>query len=706
MCCARRWRKGGSMVIVGLPVMLEDDANADAHAKNKIFRRPRRQVGSPTRRPTCSPGPRGAAPDVYKPFLPNAKNNMVLVRASDGIHFTTVGYDMVMESIYPAILASLKARGRDLATRMPAASRREVTDCGREPRNRRWTLIVAIGGGGVGCGVDARNPAVAVRRRRRRVAIPIAERLVDGARIGHTSLGAVNAAALAAARQTDLARSRRSPLRRDRPTMCAAELPSTKFLTVAVDLGARRRGASLLRAAMERRAARPLAARRRRARRARGGRAVGAHDLRRESPPMANWRPTCSPTHRLTILQLGDSHTAADFFTGRVRERLQQAFGDGRRRLLVPGKPHVGVRSALFASDAVGRLELRGAAEAPTTASALLSLRLQRGRASRRRDADLAVRATAAPMTTSSRVPASSPAAARRRCCSTATPPARSISTAAADRARDVRARGRRTAQGFREIEVRTLDDAPVAVTGVEVGREGDGVSYLSLGYPGATVQLLQRLDGGNFADDIRRLAPDIVVLAFGTNEGFNDNLDVSAYIAQYEQIVRRLQALRPGVQGRDGRPAPTRRGRSGQCHADGVGQNCTSAPASRRPPRGPAAAIAGCRCRRSSTRCARRSASSRQRLGAAFWDWSSDAGRGPCGAQVWAAANPPLMAHDYVHMTLEGYKQSADRFADFLIPLIEGRPAADACCFQQLNLVFSSLSRLPSSGASIPKTS
>ena len=63
-------------------------------------------------------------------------------------------------------------------------------------------------------------------------------------------------------------------------------------------------------------------------------------------------------------------------------------------------------------------------------------------------------------------------------------------------------------------------------------------------------------------------------------------------------------------------------------------------------------------------------------RLGAAFWDWSSVQG-GVCGAQVWAAANPPLMAHDYVHMTLEGYKQSADRFADFLIPLIEGRPAA-----------------------------
>ena len=54
----------------------------------------------------------------------------------------------------------------------------------------------------------------------------------------------------------------------------------------------------------------------------------------------------------LTILQLGDSHTAADFFTGRVRERLQEEFGSGGEAYVVPGKPHLGVRSALFESSA------------------------------------------------------------------------------------------------------------------------------------------------------------------------------------------------------------------------------------------------------------------------------------------------------------------------------------------------------------------
>ena len=164
-------------------------------------------------------------------------------------------------------------------------------------------------------------------------------------------------------------------------------------------------------------------------------------------------------------------------------------------------------------------------------------------------------------------------------------------------------------------------------------------------------------------------------MLAFGTNEGFNDNLDVNAYISQYEQIVRRLQSLRPGLKivhgrpggrGAAGRPVP-RRGRRPALH---VGPDRADRLRSR------AAAIAASPCRQSSIAVREAQRKLAARIGAAFWDWSS-VQPGPCGAQVWAAANPPLMARDYVHMTLEGYKQSADRFADFLIPLIEGRQPA-----------------------------
>jgi hypothetical protein len=40
---------------------------------------------------------------------------MVQVRASDGVHFTSAGYDMVMDVFYPSIMQSLKQRGRDVA---------------------------------------------------------------------------------------------------------------------------------------------------------------------------------------------------------------------------------------------------------------------------------------------------------------------------------------------------------------------------------------------------------------------------------------------------------------------------------------------------------------------------------------------------------------------------------------------------------------
>jgi hypothetical protein len=110
--------QGGSMVIVGLPIMLDEEANSDAQEKNKLFQAAIKDVGS-DKVTYAEPWTSGASPDVYKPYLPNSRGAMTLVRASDGIHFTSAGYDIVMEAIYPSLLASLKARGRDLSSECP-----------------------------------------------------------------------------------------------------------------------------------------------------------------------------------------------------------------------------------------------------------------------------------------------------------------------------------------------------------------------------------------------------------------------------------------------------------------------------------------------------------------------------------------------------------------------------------------------------------
>jgi lysophospholipase L1-like esterase len=382
--------------------------------------------------------------------------------------------------------------------------------------------------------------------------------------------------------------------------------------------------------------------------------------------------PDIFSPHRLTILQLGDSHTAADIFTGRVRERLQQAFGTGGDAYLVPGKPHVGVRSALFESDASDgwtyealqrsdakrRFYLSGFNAIARHAGAALSMRSRGGRGYDRVEVAFL----------------KEPGGGKAEVLIDGTPTGSIDLDGTADERATLSVRSPTGAvSGFREIAVRSLSDSPITVTGVDVGREGDGVSFLSLGFPGATVQLLQHLTTENLADDLHRMAPDFVVLAFGTNEGFNDNLDIANYTAQYEQIVRRIMEAKPGVRIVMVGPPDAARP-AGVCHASGVGQDCVSAVAAQI-----AAGPGGGQCRFPTppklnlVREAQRKLA--DRLGAIFWDWSSVM-PGPCGAQTWAAASPPLMAHDYVHMTLDGYKLSADRFADFLIPLIEGRPA------------------------------
>jgi lysophospholipase L1-like esterase len=527
-----------------------------------------------------------------------------------------------------------------------------------------WTLIVAIGAA-VTHQVRRIDAAFAVAKPEAPNKPGVAE-LVARARIGSSSLGPATQRALALA--TRLGAPNVDPLVLKSSDYVAPATVDRRL--VVASIGPLSGATGVLRAAMQRptpkapRAATALAAL-----------AAATGSLRAPSSTV-NAYGELAPyefwDRRLTILQLGDSHTAADFFTGRVRERLQEAFGVGGEAILTPGRPHVGVRSALFSSDASSdwsyealqhngddrrRLHLSGFNAVARHASATLTFKSRNDRAYD----DAQVSFLAQPDGGKAEVLLDGQTAGEVDLDGVAN--------------QEVRFEARpKNGQGFRELQVRTLDNAPVAVTDVEVGREGDGVSFLSIGYPGATVQLLQRLDSGNLAQDIRRIAPDVIVLAFGTNEGFNDNLDVGAYISQYEQIVRRLQALRPGLKIVIVGPADAARP-SGQCHGEGVGQNCVSSATVQT-----ASIESSGKCRLpippklNPVREAQRKLAAR--IGAAFWDWSSVQG-GVCGAQAWAVANPPLMAHDYVHMTLEGYKQSADRFADFLIPLIEGRQTA-----------------------------
>jgi lysophospholipase L1-like esterase len=375
--------------------------------------------------------------------------------------------------------------------------------------------------------------------------------------------------------------------------------------------------------------------------------------------------------HRLTILQLGDSHTAADFFTGRVRERLQDIYGTGGAGYIVPGVPHPGVRSALFKDEASDGWNYEALQKSSENQRFYLS-----GFNAVARHAGAVINLTARDALGYDSLKVAflkQPGGGHAQVLIDGALSGEIDLDGASDQRAILSARAPGAGlHAIREIAVRSTSDAPVTVTGVHVERDGEGVSYLSLGFPGATVQVLQKLAMANLSDDMRRLAPDIVVLAFGTNEGFNDALDIGAYTAEYERVIGKLKFLLPNahivlIGPPDGARLP---GAAHPCAGGATGHDCGEPP-----PRMDAPASAHCRFetppKLAQVRQAQRAIA--EKVGAGFWDWSAIM-PGPCGAQTWASATPALMAHDYVHMTLDGYRLSADKFADFLIPLIDDR--------------------------------
>jgi lysophospholipase L1-like esterase len=376
----------------------------------------------------------------------------------------------------------------------------------------------------------------------------------------------------------------------------------------------------------------------------------------------------------LTILQIGDSHTSADFLTGALRKRLQQRYGSGGPGYITAGRPHIGVRSsavkvsaspgwtyqAIQKSENVGEFWLSGFNAVATAPGEALAF------------------AADVPMTFDS----IEIEAVRR-------PGGGSIDISLdgavkssydldAEKVQPVVLRllpSGVTTDRVRQIEIKTKSQGSVSIASVAIYNRQSGVAYNSIGYPGATVDLLNKFDPALLADDLRRLNPQIVVLSFGTNEASKKNLDLVRYEQTYEKAIDRIKAVLPAAQivligPPDGdERAPHCAGKSAEavCRT-----NVLEAPP---PPAAGAAPAKPADCdwhplpKLEAVRDIERRIA--ERRGLAFWNWAAIMPR-ECGAHRWAQASPALMAPDHVHFTIGGYNKSAERFLDTLIPVIE----------------------------------
>lgn len=295
------------------------------------------------------------------------------------------------------------------------------------------------------------------------------------------------------------------------------------------------------------------------------------------------------------ILHYGDSHTAADMFTGEMRARLQQRFGDGGTGFSAAGYPFLGYRihgtrraqssgwttggthlGEVMRGESDGRFGIAGLSlstsqpdesvllEAPADKAELYYLqqpgggrielrcaagRLQEGSsaasvATLSTDGELAAKFFALPPDCASAgvVPPTN-AAPQENAASpeeTARPDATPQANAAAPQSAV-------QISAVRHFEARTLDAAPVRLFGF-TAENNAGLTYEAMGINGAEAALMLHWEEKLQSDALARRAPALIVLDYGTNEAANHNWEYGNYKAMLGELLARIHRALPGV--------------------------------------------------------------------------------------------------------------------------------------------------------------
>jgi lysophospholipase L1-like esterase len=166
----------------------------------------------------------------------------------------------------------------------------------------------------------------------------------------------------------------------------------------------------------------------------------------------------------------------------------------------------------------------------------------------------------------------------------------------------------------------------------------------ISLDQRGVVGATLADLDDAAWPADAPPAA--LVIVAYGTNEGFDDLLSPPAYERLFRARIRHLQRTQSGAILVLGAPEAMRGEGGGTCAGDTEGR--WKAPAM-------LAVVRDVQQRVS------------EELGVAFWDWRGRMG-GDCSAHALTLGDEPLMRSDHVHFTGAGGDWIGSLLADDII--------------------------------------
>lgn len=192
-------------------------------------------------------------------------------------------------------------------------------------------------------------------------------------------------------------------------------------------------------------------------------------------------------------------------------------------------------------------------------------------------------------------------------------------------------------------IEVRVRGDGEVRLLGLTVERDDPGVVVDTLGIRGTRAANALEWDFDVWADNVRRRAPDLVILAFGTNEA----TDVEQPMADYEaRLAGVLQRYREAT-------APA------SCLLVGPGDFPLAADGGF-VPRGRVGEIIDAQQRVAAAH------------GCGFWDLQAFMG-GELSMVQWVRSTPPMAAPDFIHLSRRGYVRMGMALVDALMMDLDG---------------------------------
>lgn len=375
--------------------------------------------------------------------------------------------------------------------------------------------------------------------------------------------------------------------------------------------------------------------------------AIEDRDGRSMAPLHAALRRAARGEGQARLLFYGASHVASDLFTGYLRRELQRRFGDAGHGIVLPAHPwrtyrHRGVEvesnRALWDASKV-RANTRS-----TDYYGVHGVFVESARASAFGRVRTATRGTVG-------------RAASLFDLYYLTRPGGGSFDVFVDgrRAQHVITEGAaygpgyatfRVPDGPHELEVRLRGDGPVRFFGVAVERDAPGVVVDTLGINGARARYHLLWEDTLYREHLRRRNPDLVVLAYGTNES-GDEQPIDEYEAQLDAVVGRVQEVAPQA----------------ACLLIGPSDRPQRRPDGRWEDRPRTAAIVQAQYRVA------------LRHGCGFFDLVSFSG-GPLSMVEWAAAEPPYAQPDHIHYTRRGYERLGEVLLGALLEGFDTDPA------------------------------